>query len=455
MKSRRAKVLHEIAGRSLVEHVVGQAIRAGCERVVVVVGVQADDVCERLRRAFPDAQLDFVEQTERLGTGDAVARAEPALRRFGGDALLLCGDVPGLTAPTMKALVSRTRRRGSALTVLTALLDDPSGYGRVVRGPRGRVEAIVEHEDASAEIREIREINTGTYCASWPKLVKALARLSPDNAQGEYYLTDAVRLLLDDGHPVDALVHDRADDCQGVNSRAQLCSVGRTMNQRILASLMDRGVTVLDPATTWVHDTARVGRDTVLHPGVTIEGTTTIGESSVVHSGSRLRNVKVGSGVTIKDHTIAEDAEIGSGSSVGPFAHLRPGTSIGRECKIGNFVETKKARFGQGAKASHLSYIGDAKIGKSVNIGAGTITCNYDGEKKHLTELGEGVFIGSDTQLVAPVRVGRGSYVGAGTTVTKDVPPGSLAISRADQRNIEGWVERRKKRREQMAKEKK
>ena len=451
MKSRTAKVLHEVAGRSMIGHVVANALGAGASPVVNVVGVQSDSVREHLAEAFPGVDLRYAEQPERKGTGDAVARAKNALRGFSGDALILCGDVPALGKEALRALARRHRRSGAALTVLSAELPDPTGYGRVVRDAKGRIEAIVEHKDASEEVRAIREINTGTYCADWKALAAALREIKPDNAQGEYYLTDAVRLLLAKGKKVEAVVHPAPDECEGVNGRAQLAEVGLTMSRRKIAELQARGVTVIDPATTWIHESVKVGRDSVIYPGVQLEGSTAIGEGVVIHSGSRLRDVKVGARALVKDHTVAESAEIGKGTSVGPFAHLRPGTRLGEACKIGNFVETKKARFGKGSKASHLAYIGDAEVGKECNIGAGTITCNYDGVNKHLTELKDGVFIGSDTQLVAPVKVGKGSYVGAGTTLTKDVPPGALAISRTPEKILEGWVERKRR---QQAEEK-
>lgn len=445
MKSRTAKVLHELAGRSLIGHVVANALGAGASPIVNVVGVQSDAVRAHLAECFPGVDLRYAEQPERKGTGDAVARAKAALRGFSGDALILCGDVPALGKDALRSLARRHRRSGAALTVLSAELPDPSGYGRIVRDAKGRIEAIVEHKDASEEIRAIREINTGTYCADWKALLAALKEIKPDNAQGEYYLTDAVRLLLAKGKKVEALEHPEPDECEGVNGRAQLAEVGLTMNRRKIADLQARGVTVIDPSTTWIHEGVKVGRDAVIYPGVQLEGRTNVGEGAVIHSGSRLRDVKVGAEALIKDHTVAESAEIGRRTSVGPFAHLRPGTRLGEDCKVGNFVETKKARFGKGSKASHLAYIGDAEVGKSCNIGAGTITCNYDGVNKHLTQLGDGVFIGSDTQLVAPVKVGKGSYVGAGTTLTKDVPPGALALTRSPQKNVEGWVARRRK----------
>ncbi len=450
MKSRRVKVLHEAAGRPLVEHVVRAAAATGASPIVIVIGVQAEAVRERLLASLTASgdgaiaeRLRFAQQPERRGTADAVARARGELAGFAGDLLVLCGDVPALPAEALARLLAEHRAARAALTVLSAELGDPTGYGRIVRDARGAFQAIVEQRDATPEQRAVREINTGTYAANWPLLDKAIDRITPDNAQGEYYLTDAVRLLLGDGERSIAVVHDHADETLGVNSRRQLADVHRALARRAAERLMDAGVTVLDPDSTWIDATVEVGPDTVIHPGVTLEGRTKIGAGCVIRAGARLTDVVVGDGATILDYTIAASSTVGPDCQVGPFAHLRPGTVLADHCKVGNFVETKKTKLGPGSKASHLSYLGDATIGSGVNVGAGTITCNYDGTHKHPTVLEDGVFIGSDTQLVAPVTVGKGAYVGAGTTVTKDVPGGALAISRTEQRNIEGWVERR------------
>ena len=445
MKSALPKVLHPVAGRPMVEHVVLAARQAGASRIVVVVGHGGEAVEQVLRERLDTTDLRFAVQQQRRGTADAVSAAAGHLRGARGEVLILCGDVPSLPGRALGNLVRRHRRRRAALTVLTAALDDPTGYGRIVRNAEGAIEAIVEHRDASEQQRAIREINTGTYCANWPALRRALGRIRPDNAQGEYYLTDAVREVLAEGQRVDACLHQRPEEALGVNSRQHLAAAHRVRSAQVLDALMARGVTILDPTSTWIHDTVRIGRDTVIHPGVCLEGNTRIGKRCVVRSGCRLTDVVVADRVTLLEGTVGTDSSIGAGTQVGPYAHLRPGTVLGAECKVGNFVETKKARFGRGSKASHLSYIGDAEVGRRVNIGAGTITCNYDCVNKHRTELDDGVFIGSDTQLVAPVRVGKGAYVGAGATITRDVPAGSLAVSRVEQKNIEGWVARKKK----------
>jgi bifunctional UDP-N-acetylglucosamine pyrophosphorylase/glucosamine-1-phosphate N-acetyltransferase len=441
----------------MVEHVTRAALESGADPVVVVTGAQAEEVERALQEASAQdlPRLRFAPQPERRGTADAVLRARKALERFDGDVLILCGDVPALGAKALGALLGQHRKKGAALTVLTAELTDPTGYGRIVRDSRGGITEIVEHRDASKAQREIREINTGTYCADWKALAGALEKVRPDNDQGEYYLTDAVRLLLEDGSTVAARIHPDAAEALGVNGRSQLARVHGIMNHRLLEQLMDSGVTVLDPASTWVAASVKVGADTVLHPGVQLEGGSKIGKRCEVRAGSRLTDTVIGDDTTVLDHCVLVGSQAGKRCQIGPFAHLRVGTRLGDDCKVGNFVETKKAALGHGSKASHLSYLGDAKIGKKVNIGAGTITCNYDGVDKHLTKLGDGVFIGSDTQLVAPVTLGRKAYVGAGSTVTKDVPAGALTLTRAEQRIIDGWVARKEQKRKRAASEKK
>lgn len=444
MKSGRAKVLHEVAGRPLVEHVVRAALAVGASPVVIVVGAQGPEVENHLVERLPGAPLAFVVQPERRGTADAVARAREVLGGHEGDVLLLCGDAPAVSPATLADLLREHRERRAALTVLSAELPDPTGYGRIVRGAGRRLSAIVEERDATPAQRRIREINTGAYAALWPVLDPALDAVRPDNTQKELYLTDAVRLLIRRRKRVAAVACRRPAEALGVNSRRQLAEAARVLNQAVLERLMEHGVTVVDPSTTWVHDGVEIGADTVLHPGVTLEGRTRIGAGCTIRAGVRLTDVEVGDQTTILDHSVATSSVIGPGCQVGPFAHLRPGSVLGERCKVGNFVETKKTVLGAGTKASHLSYIGDATVGRDVNVGAGTITCNYDGRQKNPTVLEDGVFIGSDTQLIAPVTVGRGAYVAAGTTVTEDVPPGALAIARPKQTNVEGWVERRK-----------
>ncbi len=444
MRSRRIKLLHQVAGRPMVAHVAEAARALRPARLVAVVGHQADEV----REALAGLCDLFALQSEQRGTGHAVVTAAPLLRRGGSSTLvILSGDVPAVRVSTLRALVARHRRSGAALTFVSTRVPDPSGYGRVVRDRDGRVARIVEERDAAPEEREIREINAGIYCAERASLLAALRSARPDNAQGEYYLTDAVHRLLSRGKRVAAVLHPEAEEVLGVNTRAELARANAALYARAAEALQERGVTLLDPARSWIDPRARVGRDSIIWPDVVIEGPCVLGEDTVVRPGCRLRNVAAGRGVEIRDHCVLDDARLGDGAVVGPFAHLRPGTVLETGSRVGNFVEVKKSRLGRGTKAMHLTYLGDATIGPGCNIGAGTITCNYDGVRKNPTTLDAGVFIGSDTQLIAPVRVGKGAYVAAGSTVTDDVPPGALAIGRGKQRNIEGWVARRPRKR--------
>jgi len=358
--------------------------------------------------------------------------------------LILSGDVPLTRLETLRSLVATHEREGNSLTLLTMKPDDPGMYGRIVRDAGNAVSRVVEAKDASADERKIDEVNAGIYLFESDHLFPNLRRLSTDNAQGEYYLTDLIGMLRAAGHRVGAVVAPDPIEAAGVNSRSELAVVEAEIQKRVVAKLMAGGVTFRNPNTVVIDSTVAIGADTVVYPFVTLEGATKVGEGCVIEPGVHLINMTVGDDVHLKSGTVAEESTIENEVVVGPYAHLRPGTRLGRHSKIGNFVETKKAVFGEGAKASHLSYIGDAEIGKDVNIGAGTITCNYDGVKKHRTILEDGVFIGSDTQLVAPVRVGKGAYVGAGSTITKDVPADSLALSRIPQRVVEGWATKRR-----------
>lgn len=450
MRSKVVKLLHEIGGRPVVSHVVATARAVPCRRIVAVLGVQGD----QMRSAIEDglrpgrgARVEFCTQDRQLGTAHAVLSAEKTLRSESGALLILSGDVPLVTAATLRSLLSGHIRSGAALSVVTAELRDPTGYGRVVRDADGRIAGIREQADieGNEELEAIREINTGLYCADLEGLFDALKATSRSNAQQEYYLPDLVGVLRSRGLRVEAVRHPRPGEVLGINTRAELAEATRELFRRKAEELMTEGVTLVDPATTWVDGDVRVGPDTVLHPMVRLEGTTRIGSGCTVHPGTRIRDSVLADGVEILDHCLVLESSLGKGSRVGPFAHLRPGTTLGAQVHVGNFVETKKARIGERSKANHLSYLGDTIIGKDVNVGAGTITCNYDGWDKHTTVLGDGVFIGSDTQLVAPVKVGRGAFVGAGSTITKDVPADSLALSRAQQKTIEGWAARKRR----------
>jgi len=385
----------------------------------------------------------FAVQDPPRGTGHAVLQAAPLLRD-GGRILILSGDVPLTRTETLQQLIETHEREQNALTILTMRPDDPAKYGRIVRNADGSVRRIVEAKDATDDELTIDEVNAGIYVFDVDGLADGLQSLTPENAQGEYYLTDMVGVLLGRGKRIGTAIVDDPIETLGVDSRAQLAVAEAEIQRRVLDKLMREGVTFRNPSTVVIDSTVAIGADTVVYPFVTLEGTTNIGRDCVIEPNVHLINVTVGNDVHVKTGTVAEDAVIEDEAAVGPYAHLRPGTRLGKHVKVGNFVETKKAVFGEGAKASHLSYIGDAEVGADVNIGAGTITCNYDGVNKHKTVIEDGVFIGSDTQLVAPVRVGKGAYVGAGSTITKDVPPDALALSRVPQKTVEGWAVKRR-----------
>jgi len=439
MKSKTIKILHRAAGRPIIDYVLDLARDVAPATPVMVVGHQR----EAVQQAVGD-RARFAVQDEQLGTGHAVLQAAPIVRNQ--RVLILSGDVPLTRPETLRQLIEQHERDGNAMTLLTMKPGDPGMYGRIVRDTGGAVQLIVEAKDATDDEKRIDEVNAGIYVFDSARLFDNLRNLSTSNAQGEYYLTDVLAQLRAEGHRVGAVVCGDPVEALGVNSRSDLAVVEAEIQRRVVAKLMKDGVTFRNPATVVIDSTVTIGADTVVYPFVTIEGTTTIGSGCVVEPSVHLINVTVGDDVHLKTGTVAEDAVIESEANVGPYAHLRPGTRLGKHVKVGNFVETKKAVFGEGSKASHLSYIGDAEVGADVNIGAGTITCNYDGVNKHKTVIEDGVFIGSDTQLVAPVRVGKGAYVGAGSTITKDVPPDALALSRTPQKIVEGWATKKRER---------
>lgn len=436
MKSDLVKVMHPLAGCPMVDYPVAAARAAGAGRLVLVVGHQSEKVRDYFAGA---ADVAFAVQEEQLGTGHAVGCAAGALAGFSGRVLILCGDVPLIRENTLVELLARHDERQAVVTVLTAHLDEPTGYGRVVKREGGRILRIVEEKDASQEERSIREINSGIYCVNGDFLFDAVAALSNDNAQGEYYLTDIIRMAAERGLHCYSLPVDDPAEVMGVNDRVQLAAAGKILQSRINEALMLEGVTIVDPAATYIEPGVRVGRDTIIHPGAQIGGGTEIGSGCTIESNAVIRECRLGNGVHVKAGSVMTDALLHDGVAVGPMAHLRPGTELMAHVKIGNFVETKKIVMGEGSKASHLTYLGDATIGSNVNVGCGTITCNYDGVNKHRTVIGDDVFVGSDVQFVAPVTIGRNSLIAAGTTVTRDVPPDSLAIARAPQVNKEGW----------------
>ncbi len=440
MLSLSSKLVHNVAGRPMVRHVVEAAKAAGLHRTVVVVGNQADEV----RRAVGenDKRIGFAYQDAQRGTGHAVLSAERHLVGYEGDVLILNGDLPALRPDTLNRFVEFQRASGSPLSLMTAVVEAPTGYGRVVRTYNGDVSRIVEEADATPEEKAIKEINCGIYCVDVAWLWEPLKRVRADNAQREIYLTDLVEILRRDGHKVAAYRHAEAEEVLGVNDRSELAAAARALHRRKAFALMKSGVTILDPETTYVDVDVKVGTDTILEPGVMLLGATEIGRGVTIGMGSRVADSTLGDGTVLLPYCVVTQSRIGRTCRIGPFAHLRPDTQLDEQVRIGNFVETKKIRMGQGSKANHLTYLGDAEIGKHANIGAGTITCNYDGIQKLRTIIEDEVFIGSDTQLVAPVRVRRGAYIGAGSTITKDVPPHALAISRANQVIKEDWAKR-------------
>jgi bifunctional UDP-N-acetylglucosamine pyrophosphorylase / glucosamine-1-phosphate N-acetyltransferase len=441
MKSDLVKVMHPLAGAPMIAWPVAAALEAGVAGCVLVVGHQE----EKVRSYFAgNGAISFAVQAEQLGTGHAVRCAMPALPGDSRTVLILCGDTPLLTAVTLRGMLEAHEKSGSAVTVMTATHAEPFGYGRIIKTADGRVAGITEEKDASASERLICEVNAGVYCADRAFLEKAVAGLANDNAQGEYYLTDVVRQAALQGLTCSSFPVADPEEITGVNDRVQLAEAGRVLRSRINRELMISGVTMIDPLAVYIDRGVRIGRDSVIQPGATILGATVIGERCEIGQGVLIRSSTIADDVVVKAGSVVEQAIVHEEVAIGPMAHLRPGTELSAQVKIGNFVETKKVFMGQGSKASHLTYLGDATIGKQVNIGCGTITCNYDGVKKHQTVIEDYVFVGSDVQLVAPVTVGRNSLIAAGTTVTKDIPADSLAIARAPQVNKEGWKLRQK-----------
>jgi bifunctional UDP-N-acetylglucosamine pyrophosphorylase/glucosamine-1-phosphate N-acetyltransferase len=441
MKSRLPKVLHPVAGRPMVEYVVRTARAASPATITLVVGHQADTVRSTLGA---ERDLHFVVQQPQLGTAHALQQAEAVLGNRSGTLVLLSGDVPLLTASTLRRLIETHTNAGAAATVVTAMVERPYGYGRIVRTAGGQLARIVEERDASPSERAIKEINSGIYAFDLSPLWDALRGIASQNAQGEFYLTDLVAIYHRRKLALETLVLESVHETRGINSRTELAEVSRIVRQTKNEELMAAGVTIIDPATTYIEQDVEVGADTVIHPGVILEGQTRIGSACEIHANVRIADSEIADRVTINNFCVIVGTRVADGATVGPFAHLRPDTVVGEKARIGNFVELKKTTLGPGSKANHLAYLGDATIGANVNVGAGTITCNYDGERKHPTIIEDGAFIGSDTQLIAPVKVGKGAYVGAGSSITEDVPPGALGIARGRQTNVEGWVDRKK-----------
>lgn len=433
MKSEKAKVLFPLAGRPMLQHIVDILIEIGVDDIYTVVGYEAGTV-----QASIAGPITWVEQREQLGTGHALAQAAAYLGDFPGVVLVLAGDIPLITGATLKELLTRHAQEGNAATVLSARVPDPTGYGRVVRSADGRLKAIVEEKDADDRQRQVDEINSAIYCFDWGRVGALMSRLGRDNAQGEYYLTEIISLLAGDKGKLG--IHVAADhrEVMGINDRVQLAQAEKILRRRICHKLMREGVSVLDPDSTWIDADVRIARDTTILPNTQIKGQTTIGGNSVIGPSVTIQASALGEGVCVQ-YAVLEGATVEDGVSVGPFAYLRPGAVVGRQAKIGDFVEIKNSRIGPGTKVPHLAYVGDAEVGANSNIGCGVITANYDGASKQKTTIGDGVFIGSNANLVAPVRVGDNAYVAAGSTVTEDVPPRALAIARTRQTNKADW----------------
>jgi bifunctional UDP-N-acetylglucosamine pyrophosphorylase/glucosamine-1-phosphate N-acetyltransferase len=429
MKSNQAKVLHKLGSHPMIAQTLRAAAALAPENIFVVVGHQAGKVEEAARESLgaSDAEkLRFVLQSEQRGTGHAVKCASDVLKNASGRLVLFYGDTPAVKAETLRHLASEHERAGNAATLITIRIDPPPAYGRIVRNERGDFLKIVEERDCSPEERAITELNPGFYCFDIPPLLDALEKLSPHNAQNEYYLTDVPQRMLEAGLKVSTVFHDDALELEGVNTRAELAAIWKRLRHETMDRLMAGGVTIVDPDSTYIDDTVEIGRDTVIHPQVIIEGDSRIGAQCEIHSWSRLVNAEIGDECRILNSCVIVSSKLTARNTVGPFAHLRLHTELAEEATIGNFVEVKNSRLGRKTKSMHLTYLGDATIGDRVNIGAGTVTCNYDGKRKNPTFIEEDVKIGSDTMLVAPVRVGRGSVTGAGSVVIKDVPPDSL-----------------------------
>ncbi|RXZ01051.1 bifunctional UDP-N-acetylglucosamine diphosphorylase/glucosamine-1-phosphate N-acetyltransferase GlmU [Fictibacillus sp. S7] len=434
MKSSLYKVLHPVCGKPMVQHVVDQISQLDMKKIVTVVGHGAEKVKDQLGDASA-----YVLQEEQLGTAHAVMQAEETLSNEEGITLVVCGDTPLITAQTMQKLIDEHQAAGAKVSILTAKAEDPAGYGRVLRNASGTVERIVEHKDATDEEKLVQEINTGTYCFDNKSLFEALSSVNNDNSQGEYYLPDVIEIIQKQGETVAAYQTPSFDETLGVNDRVALSQAEKTMKKRINENHMKNGVTLVDPDQTYISADAVIGRDTVIYPGTMITGTSRIGDNNIIGPNSEIKDSTIGNGNTIKQ-SVVHDSEVGNKVSIGPFAHVRPASSIEDQVKIGNFVEVKKSVMAQGSKASHLTYVGDAEIGRDVNLGCGTIMVNYDGVNKHLTKVEDGAFIGCNSNLIAPVTVGKNAYVAAGSTITEDVPAEALSIARSRQTNKENYV---------------
>lgn len=438
MKSKLYKVLHPVCGKPMVQHVVDQLNTLELNELITVVGFGAEKVQDQL-----GDDSHYVIQEKQLGTGHAVLQADDILADKEGTTVVVCGDTPLLTSETLQQLLDHHDQKEAKATILTAHAEDPSGYGRVIRGGNGQVERIVEQKDASEDEQAIQEINTGTYCFDNQALFQALRSVSNDNVQGEYYLPDVIEILKKEQETISAYQTPEFSESLGVNDRVALAKAEKLMKQRINEKHMRNGVTLVDPENTYIGPDVQIGQDVVIHPGTVLDGETVIEEDAVLGPHSTVHECRIGKGTVLKQ-SVAANSQIGERVQIGPFAHIRPQSSLGNDVKVGNFVELKKATFGDGSKASHLSYIGDAEVGSDVNIGCGTITVNYDGHQKFFTKIEDEAFIGCNSNLLAPVTVGKGAYVAAGSTINKDVPAEALSIARSRQTNKEGYASKLK-----------
>ncbi len=435
MKSDLVKVLHPVAGVPMLLYPVKAAKEIGCSRIIIVAGHQKDKV----ESAFKDEKVLFAYQEEPLGSGHAVMVAECCFDDLDGDVLILCGDVPLINPSSLERFLTLHEEKGFVVSVLSIVLDDPFGYGRIIRDSEGGFTGIVEEKDATDDQRKISEINTGIYCCKASFLFDALKNIGTDNNQGEYYLPDIVSIAEGSGKKVQAVTTDDPLEVKGVNDRIDLSEVEKEMRRRINLCHMAEGVTIIDPCSTLIDAGVTIGRDTVIYPNNIIKGRSSIGSGTVVESNSVITDSSIGNGVHIKPSCVIQEASVKDNAAVGPFAHLRPHAVICEDARVGNYVEVKKSTIGRGSKASHLTYIGDATIGEGVNVGAGTITCNYDGKNKHQTIIEDGVFIGSNTAVVAPVKIGKNALIGAGSTITKDIPDNALGVTRVRQVNYNNY----------------
>jgi bifunctional UDP-N-acetylglucosamine pyrophosphorylase/glucosamine-1-phosphate N-acetyltransferase len=445
MNSYLPKVLHRLHGEPMLQYVLDTLRKLNPQKIVVVVGKHFEEI----KTSLPDAGgISFAEQRYAKGTGDALLRAAPHIGIGRETVMVVNGDTPLITPRTLKKFLALHRKHGNNLSLLSFIASDPRSYGRIIRDQRGNVVSVVEDKDATATQKAIREVNSGVYAIE-PETLSLIKEIKLNESKGEYYLTDIVHIAGEKGLKAGAFCIGSEEEFIGVNTRDELERAGRLLKGRMIKRLTDRGVNFVDANSVFLSSSVCIGKGTTIYPNVHLEGNTKIGRGCTIYPNVRILDSVIREGAVIKDSTLIEESVVNKGASVGPFAHLRPGSEIGADSKIGNFVEVKKSAIGPGTKAQHLTYLGDAKIGRNVNIGAGTITCNYDGRKKHVTTIEDNVFIGSDTQLIAPVKVSKGAYVGAGSTITKDVPPGSLSLSRTEQVNVEGWAHRRRLKRKE------